>query len=175
MPEIHNICWRRVRLYTDAVSPLISLRVASHLTPTSLGVSSRVVGKKRDGQRRATCDRIQKEFGRRFQRARKNAGLLQKNMAAAMDLTRTTISNIERGTQRLYLDQVFDAANVLAVPLESLLPSLSDVYMTPAVRTATDSPLPRDVQDEVARVVTDIASENRPHRRPGDTHARRND
>ena len=133
------------------------------------------MGKKRDGQRLAICDRIQKEFGERFQKARKNAGFLQKNMAAAMGLTRTTISNIERGTQRLYLDQVFHAAQVLSVSVESLLPDLRDIYAIPAVRTATDSPLPNGVADEVARVLTEIATDKRPSQRNAKTRVRRTD
>ena len=123
------------------------------------------VAKRRDGQRLEVCGRIQKEFGRRFREARVKSGRLQRNIAVEMSLTRTTISNIERGTQRLYLDQVFQAAHVLSVDLPTLLPNVGDVYVAPAIRTATDAPLPDDTTHEAERIVREVTTDERSGRK----------
>ncbi len=100
-----------------------------------------VVAKSRDGKQRDVCKRIQVVFGERFRTARRDAGFMQKTIAVEMNLTRTTISNIERGTQRLYLDQVFHAAHILNTDVQFLLPSVADVYRAPDIRTPSDAPL----------------------------------
>lgn len=111
---------------------------------------------KRDGRRLELCSRIQKEFGKRFRNQRITSGRLQKNIAVEMNLTRTTVSNIERGTQRLYLDQVFQAAYVFGVGLEELLPSVAEVHQRPDIGTATDAPLPVEASEEVQRIVSSL-------------------
>lgn len=114
------------------------------------------MAKKRDGKRLELCKRIQKEFGQRFRKARISSGLLQKNIAFEMNLTRTTVSNIERGTQRLYLDQIFQAAYVLDVQLGELLPTVAEVYLRPDISTATDAPLPVEASAEAQRIISGL-------------------
>jgi transcriptional regulator with XRE-family HTH domain len=123
------------------------------------------VAKRRDGKRLEMCSRIQKEFGTRFRRARKNAGFLQKTIALEMNLTRTTISNIERGTQRLYLDQVFQAAHVLGEDLHALLPSVADVYKAPEIRTPSDAPLTRAAAEAAQQIISTVLTDDRSHDR----------
>lgn len=130
--------------------------VASDLTDDARAPSLPVMAKKRDGKRLELCKRIQKEFGQRFRKARISSCRLQKNIAFEMNLTRTTVSNIERGTQRLYLDQVFQAAHVFGVNLGELLPSVADVFLRPDISTATDAPLPVEASAEAQRIISGL-------------------
>lgn len=103
------------------------------------------------------CKRIQQEFGEKLRAAREDRGLLQKNLAPKMGLTRTSISNIERGTQRLYLDQVFEAAYALDMEASELLPPVAAVYSPGALRVASDDPLTKAASDEAVRIAGDLA------------------
>lgn len=67
-------------------------------------------------------DELYPEFGRLLQRARKNANLSQEGLAARVGLTRTSISNLEAGRQRLRLDTVYLLAEVLGIAPHDLLP-----------------------------------------------------
>lgn len=115
------------------------------------------MAQRRDGTRLEVCKRIQRVFGDRFRQFRKSAGYMQKNIAIEMKLTRTTISNIERGTQRLYLDQVFQAAYVLKKGVHELLPTVADVYTTAVIHTPSDSPLTGKAELEVKKEISRIA------------------
>jgi transcriptional regulator with XRE-family HTH domain len=66
----------------------------------------------------------------------------QETFADALGVSRTTASNIERGHQRIFLDQVYLAAAVLGVPVDSILPPPHLVIPTMAVRAPSDDPLP---------------------------------
>ena len=114
------------------------------------------MAKKRDPKRLELCRRIQREFGARFRSVRKEARLGQKQVSARMSLTRTTISNIERGKQRVYLDQLFEAAHLFDVPVEALLPRVQDVFDSISLRIAADAPLTPAAAIDAARVVRDV-------------------
>src|SRR3954470_13415987 len=84
--------------------------------------------RKRDGSAADLRRRVDAAFGRRLAEARASANLLQQELGQKMGLSRTSISNIERGSRAVYLDQVFQAANILGVELSELLPSLDRIY-----------------------------------------------
>lgn len=67
-------------------------------------------------------DGLYKEFGRLLRAARKNAKLTQGDVAERVGLTRTSITNIERGAQHIGLHQLFLLASAVGVPPEDLLP-----------------------------------------------------
>jgi len=73
---------------------------------------------------RDTClvDALYKEFGQGLRRARKEAELTQKELAERVGLTRTSITNIERGSQHIALHQLFQLASVLGQEPAALLP-----------------------------------------------------
>lgn len=119
------------------------------------------VAKRRDGKRLEVCKRIQRAFGERFRAARKSGGFMQKTIGVEMNLTRTTISNIERGTQRLYLDQVFHAAHVLGKDVQELLPSVADIYDTPDIRTPSDAPLTGRAAEAAQQMISSVLAEDR--------------
>lgn len=84
-----------------------------------------------------------KAFGAAVRRARKERGLSQDALAAAVGLKRTSIANIERGRQRLLLHTACDIALVLRVTLVDLLPSIS----VPSSRSPSTK-LPSDLSEK---------------------------
>ena len=56
----------------------------------------------------------------RFQR--KKARMDQETLSRHINLSRTTIINIEKGRQRLSLEHAWLAAKILSIPIEDLLP-----------------------------------------------------
>jgi transcriptional regulator with XRE-family HTH domain len=61
------------------------------------------------------------EVGRRISRARKGR-LTQAQLAERVALTRTSITNIEKGRQRIMLHTLAQIADALGVPTSELLP-----------------------------------------------------
>lgn len=62
------------------------------------------------------------ELGRRIKEARTKGRLTQEVLANKVSLTRTTVTNIEKGRQQLLVHTLVDIAEVLQVTPESLLP-----------------------------------------------------
>lgn len=64
------------------------------------------------------------EVGRRIREARKRRKpvLTQEGLAKLVSLTRTSITNVEKGRQKLLLHTLADIAGALEVELASLLP-----------------------------------------------------
>ncbi len=61
-------------------------------------------------------------LGDRIRTARLRCGLSQEELARQVSLTRTSVTNIEKGRQKVLVHTLVDAARVLKVPVESLLP-----------------------------------------------------
>lgn len=65
-----------------------------------------------------------RRFGRHLRQARKAAGLSQADLAVAIKLTRTSVSNIEKGRQKVLLHTFEEMLHVLNVqPGELLVPA----------------------------------------------------
>jgi transcriptional regulator with XRE-family HTH domain len=62
------------------------------------------------------------ETGRRIAKQRRERGVTQEDLALAIGLTRTSVTNIERGRQKLLLHTLADIAAKLDTSLASLLP-----------------------------------------------------
>lgn len=103
-------------------------------------------------------ERAQREFGKRLSKARRNKGLKQMTLGRHLGLSRTSISNIERGDQRVSLELVYQAALCLGVSLEELLPALEEVVepMGARVRTASDVPLVPAAEEEALKLVQEL-------------------
>lgn len=88
-------------------------------------------------------DRFYREFGQRLHDKRVQAGLSQEALGGAVGLNRTSISNIEKGRQRLLMHQLPVLARVLSATTDELLPvaSAPDVLggLTGADRDAIDA------------------------------------
>lgn len=78
-------------------------------------------------------DALYEEFGTLLRRHRSDAGLTQSQVAERVGLTRTSITNIERGRQHISLHQLYLLASAVGVDPVALLPDQ---------RTAGDDVLP---------------------------------
>lgn len=136
----------------------------------------RLLSQRRPDRSYETSRRIQRAFGMRLKQAREAKGGLQKILADQLGLSRTSISNIERGTHRVFLDQVYAAAHALRVEVTDLLPPVSEVYAEFGVHAASDDPLPDAAAvnaREVARSIQMGIIGAHPSRRAGRTAAAR--
>lgn len=81
------------------------------------------------------------QFGRQVREIREKAGLTQEELAVAISMTRTSITNIEKGRQKILLHTLYDIAMALNVDIRDLLPEQSqheDIYHQ----------IPKDLTDE---------------------------
>lgn len=99
-------------------------------------------------------DALYAAIGERVLGARKHLSLTQEDVAREVGLTRTSITNIEHGRQRIQVHTLYALAEALQVRPEDLLPSARS-----AVRVALDedmpASLPSTAREWVQRVVQD--------------------
>jgi len=115
---------------------------------------------KRNPKLASVSDRLQLLVGKRLQQARRLGPKkhVQKGLADALGVSRTTVSNIERGHHRIFLDQIYIAAKKLGCRVEDLLPNLNEVFPEISVSTAPDvafDPQTAKATEEVARAVSE--------------------
>lgn len=60
---------------------------------------------------------IYRDIGKRIQKAREESGMSQEELASALGITQSALSNYELGKRRLYLANLEQLANVLGRPL----------------------------------------------------------
>lgn len=65
--------------------------------------------------------RIYQDVGKRAAARRKELGMIQDDVAAALGLSRASVANLEVGRQRFLLHQVFELADVLDMDVASLI------------------------------------------------------
>lgn len=93
-------------------------------------------------------DRIYRVFGARVRELREEKSVTQEELARRVELSRTSITNIEQGRQRVMLHQAVEIARALDQdPVE---------LMRAAEAVATPEPL----RDDVARLVEQIERES---------------
>lgn len=63
-----------------------------------------------------------REVGERIRKARRARGLTQAALATLVSLTRTSITNVEKGRQKILLHTLADLARALHVEYAALLP-----------------------------------------------------
>jgi len=116
------------------------------------------MSRKRDPRTIDLSRRIQRAFGARLAGARTGAQtpLLQQDLGNHLGLSRTTISNIECGSQRVFLDQVYFAARALGVDARDLLPPMDEVFPTTPVQVAPDDPLSAQAQQSALNVAAKV-------------------
>lgn len=61
-------------------------------------------------------------FGQTLRKARKTSGLSQEDLGKAVGLNRTSVSNIEKGRQKILLHTFCDVLRVLSVEPRDLIP-----------------------------------------------------
>jgi transcriptional regulator with XRE-family HTH domain len=62
------------------------------------------------------------DVGRRIRQTREERGMTQEGLASLVMLTRTSITNIEKGRQKLLLHTLVNIASALQVPPADLIP-----------------------------------------------------
>lgn len=95
----------------------------------------------------AAVQRLYQEFGQLLREARTAADLTQQEVAARVGLTRTSITNIERGSQHISLHQLFLLANAVGRDPTDLLPS-GDVSLEELVPASALEGLDLSEEDE---------------------------
>ncbi len=89
-------------------------------------------------------DQLYSLFGSRVRALRERRQVTQEELARRVDLSRTSITNIEKGRQRVLLHQILDLANALDAKPADLFPT-----------AASGKPL----RDDVAQLVETLRSE----------------
>lgn len=96
---------------------------------------------------------IYRKFGEVVRGLRKRVGLSQASLARSVGLSRPSIANIEKGRQRVFLDQLFAIAAALDVDVRELLPSRK-ASLPPEV----EKRLPRKLDEVERRALSRIVS-----------------
>lgn len=92
-------------------------------------------------------EQVYQAFGQRLRRVRQRSGLTQEQLGRRVGLSRTSITNMEKGTQHVSLHHLFDFARALSVPAAELLPE------DPALSGSTR--LPSRIKGELRRLDED--------------------
>jgi transcriptional regulator with XRE-family HTH domain len=80
-----------------------------------------------------------KELGSQIKVARQKSRLTQESLAEKVSLTRTTITNIEKGRQQLLVHTLVDIAKALNVSLDFLLPTQKSISVDDLINVKVDS------------------------------------
>lgn len=95
------------------------------------------------------------EFGSRVRQAREAQRLSQAELARRIELSRTSVTNIERGTQRVPLHYLITIADALGVTPMTLLPESPNCTAIEKIMPLRwERDLPDDLEGWVRRVVT---------------------
>lgn len=73
-------------------------------------------------------DALYAEIGRRIYKARKDLDISQEELSSRVSLTRTSITNIEKGRQKLLVHTLIEIASALNIEAETLLPKIEDNF-----------------------------------------------
>lgn len=98
-----------------------------------------------------TEDDFYEDLGRRIRARRIDQGLTQEQVADEVDLSRTSITNIERGNQAVSAWSLQRLAQILRCDVDDLLPN-------PSRDTVQSEPIPGDVPRRAAEVVRRLAA-----------------
>lgn len=97
---------------------------------------------------------IYKEFGCRLRDARKAADMTQESLAEQVGLSRTSITNIEKGRQRIPLHVLFLLASAVGVHPATLLLERKETHKPAVIDKRTlKTPLKQDELDYVTTLV----------------------
>lgn len=110
--------------------------------------------------------RVAREFGRKLKAHRKSRRMAQDTFAKGMRISRTTASYIEQGHQRVFLDQVYQAASVLGIRVDDLLPERQLLTDEANVHAPVDDPLTARAVRQVAAVVKELELHQSKSRKP---------
>jgi transcriptional regulator with XRE-family HTH domain len=96
---------------------------------------------------------LYEDVGRRIRDVRLERGISQEELAAALSLTRTSVTNIERGRQRILVHTLLQVAEVLGTHVGKLLPSVESITSMEA-----EEILPRDLPEHERQWIAGVAA-----------------
>ena len=102
-------------------------------------------------------DALYRAFGRQLRARRRQAQLTQEQLANRVGLSRTSITNIEKGAQHIPLHLLFQLAGALGVGPADLLPNEAGVSVEEVLPAAVWQVLPERDQEWVARIIVRAA------------------
>lgn len=97
--------------------------------------------------------RFYEEVGRQIRDLRAARGMSQGDLASALSLTRTSVTNIERGRQRILVHTLYELSEILGVDPIELFPMRDSL----SVSEAADL-LPRDLPDRERQWIAGVAA-----------------
>lgn len=75
-------------------------------------------------------DKFYSELGGRVRKARIRLRLTQEQLASSLSLNRTSITNIEKGKQKMLAHTLLELAEVLEIPVNDLIPPVNQMSTT---------------------------------------------
>jgi transcriptional regulator with XRE-family HTH domain len=111
-----------------------------------------------------TVEPVYVEFGRLVRGHRQRLKLTQDQLAERVGLSRTSITNIEQGRQKVLLHQIFRIAESLEVSPETLLPRQRVLEVAPRIERKLGEHLTVAAEWEWARrILTSSSKGGAPH------------
>lgn len=99
--------------------------------------------------------------GKRIRKRRRDRGHTQEELAKLISLSRTSVTNIEKGRQRLPLHQLLHVAEVLDCELHDLLPRRAELGLGTETLATLDLPVVGKITPEVERLLSRITHTRR--------------
>lgn len=97
---------------------------------------------------------LYKAVGQQIRRIREERQLTQSELASLVSLTRSSITNIEQGRQKLLLHTLYDIATALAVKPSDLLPEAINTVKAEAFEQNLPGDLSNAEQEWMRAIVT---------------------
>ena len=88
--------------------------------------------------------------GKSIKNARGKKGLSQDKLAKAVKLTRTSITNIEKGRQKILLDTLWQISSILEVSLMELIPNPQEI------KVSLEAKLPENVSKDEKKWIKEV-------------------
>lgn len=92
--------------------------------------------------------------GHLIRKAREEHGLTQAQLATNVSLTRTSITNIEHGRQKLLLHTLYEIADALAIEPQALLPPPSKLLGAQGIDQNIPADLSHNEREWIHSIVT---------------------
>ena len=112
------------------------------------------------------------DIGKRIRDARDGLSLTQEELAEKLGMSRTSVTNIERGRQQILVHTLFSIAAALKMQVRQLLPEDEVI----AVTEKSSKPTPKGISDNEWKYIRPVleaqrAKRCRPRRSKGGTNA----
>ena len=104
---------------------------------------------------------LYQQIGKQIQELRRKKGLTQSKLADSLALNRTSITNIEKGRQKILVHTLWDLADALGVSPKNLLPD-----ETSFPRAQNEPKFPKNISKEEAKWVRTVIKGGAIHGNP---------